>query len=48
MFSFKVDDQIEIELLQQQHKDELFTLVDSNRDHLRYQIMQIIMDSIGY
>ena len=35
MFSYKVNEQIEIELLQQHHKNELFELVDRNRSHLR-------------
>lgn len=35
MFTFKVDEQIEIELLQQHHKEELYELIDVNRDHLR-------------
>ncbi|PLT30764.1 GNAT family N-acetyltransferase [Peribacillus deserti] len=35
MFSFKVNEEISIELLQQQHKEELFLLIDKNREHLR-------------
>lgn len=35
MFTFKVNDQIELELMQQHHKEELYHLIDSNRDHLR-------------
>ncbi|MFF2752902.1 GNAT family N-acetyltransferase [Psychrobacillus sp. NPDC058041] len=41
MFSFKVNDQIEIELLQQQHKEELFNLVDKNREHLRRWLLWV-------
>ncbi|MDN7242170.1 GNAT family protein [Planococcus sp. N028] len=35
MFSFKVDEQIKLELLQQHHKEELYSLIDANRAHLR-------------
>jgi ribosomal-protein-serine acetyltransferase len=35
LFSFKVDEEIEIELFQQHHKEELFELIDSNREYLR-------------
>jgi ribosomal-protein-serine acetyltransferase len=35
MFTLKVDQDIEIQLFQLQHAEELFHLVDSNRDHLR-------------
>lgn len=41
MFSFKVDDKIKIELLQQQHKEELYDLVDSNRAHLRQWLLWV-------
>ncbi|MBK5461929.1 GNAT family N-acetyltransferase [Peribacillus sp. TH27] len=41
MFSFKVDNQIGIELLQQQHKEELFKLVDNNREHLRKWLLWV-------
>ena len=41
MFTFKVDDNIEIELLQQQHKEELYTLIDKNRDHLRRWLLWV-------
>lgn len=41
MFSFKVKDQIEIVLLQQQHKGELFHLVDTNREHLRKWLLWV-------
>ena len=41
MFSFKVDNQIRIELLQQQHKEELFELVDNNRGHLRKWLLWV-------
>ncbi len=33
MFSFKVDEEIEMELLQQHHKEELFELIDRNRKY---------------
>ena len=41
MFSFNVDDQIKIEMLQQQHKEELFDLIDNNRDHLRKWLLWV-------
>ena len=34
MFSFTVDDDIELRLLEKHHAEELFELVDRNRDHL--------------
>jgi ribosomal-protein-serine acetyltransferase len=41
VFSFKVDNEIEIELLQQQHKEELFDLIDDNREHLRKWLLWV-------
>ena len=41
MFSFNVDNQIKIEMLQQQHKEELFDLIDNNRDHLRKWLLWV-------
>lgn len=41
MFSFKVDEQIKIELLQQQHKEELYKLIDVNRVHLRQWLLWV-------
>lgn len=41
MFSYKVNEQIEIELLQQHHKNELFELVDRNRSHLRQWLLWV-------
>ncbi len=35
MFSLKVDQEIELQLFQLQHAQELFEVVDLNRDHLR-------------
>jgi len=35
VFSMRVDDKTFIELLQQHHKEELYSLIDRNRDHLR-------------
>ncbi|AGK52523.1 GNAT family N-acetyltransferase [Bacillus sp. 1NLA3E] len=35
MFSLKVDQEIELQLFQLHHSDELFQVVDLNRDHLR-------------
>ena len=41
MFSFKVDEEISIELLQQHHKEELFELIDLNREHLRKWLLWV-------
>jgi ribosomal-protein-serine acetyltransferase len=35
MFSCTVNDQTELRLIDRQHGEELFTLIDSNREHLR-------------
>lgn len=35
MFEFKVDDQINLRLLEPRHADALFALTDANRDYLR-------------
>jgi ribosomal-protein-serine acetyltransferase len=35
MFAYRMDDRIELRLLQPEHADELFALVDQNRDYLR-------------
>jgi ribosomal-protein-serine acetyltransferase len=35
MFTLRVDDEISLQLLEMQHKDELYELVDSNREYLR-------------
>ena len=41
MFSFTVDQDISIELFQQQHKEELYELIDSNREHLRQWLLWV-------
>ncbi|NMH70976.1 GNAT family N-acetyltransferase [Bacillus sp. RO3] len=41
MFSFKVDQEISIELFQQHHKEELFEMIDSNRDYLRQWLLWV-------
>ncbi|MED1205795.1 GNAT family N-acetyltransferase [Heyndrickxia acidicola] len=41
MFSFKVDEKIEIQLFQQEHKNELFSLIDKNREHLRKWLLWV-------
>jgi ribosomal-protein-serine acetyltransferase len=41
LFSFKVDEEIVIELFQQHHKEELFELVDANRNHLRKWLLWV-------
>lgn len=35
MFEFKLNDEIRLRLLETRHAEELFDLVDANRDHLR-------------
>lgn len=35
MFVFKVDDEIELRLLEERHAEEVFAVVDANRAHLR-------------
>ncbi|MDL4839468.1 GNAT family N-acetyltransferase [Aquibacillus rhizosphaerae] len=41
MFSYKVNDQIVIEILQQHHKEELYRLINSNREHLRKWLLWV-------
>lgn len=41
MFSFKVDEEILIELMQQHHKEELYALIDNNRHHLRKWLLWV-------
>lgn len=41
MFSFTVDQEISLELFQQHHKEELYELIDSNRDHLRQWLLWV-------
>ncbi|PKR82738.1 GNAT family N-acetyltransferase [Heyndrickxia camelliae] len=41
MFSYKVDKDISIELLQQHHKEELFQLIDTNRSYLRKWLLWV-------
>jgi ribosomal-protein-serine acetyltransferase len=41
MFNFRVDENTVIELLQQHHKQELFTLIDTNREHLRKWLLWV-------
>lgn len=41
MFSYKVDEKIEIELLQQHHREELYKLININRDHLRKWLLWV-------
>ena len=41
MFPFKVDEEISIELLQLQHKEELFNMIDANRKHLRKWLLWV-------
>lgn len=35
MFSLRVDDEVALELAEERHAEEIFALVDRNRDHLR-------------
>ncbi|MGV3464945.1 MAG: GNAT family N-acetyltransferase [Heyndrickxia sp.] len=41
MFSYKVDEEIVMELLQQHHKEELFEMIDVNRDYLRKWLLWV-------
>jgi len=41
MFSHKIDDVTELRILQQQHAEELFALVDRNREHLREWLLWV-------
>jgi ribosomal-protein-serine acetyltransferase len=41
MFSFNINEDISLELLQQHHKEELFDLIDSNREHLRKWLLWV-------
>jgi ribosomal-protein-serine acetyltransferase len=41
MFSYRVDEEISIELLQQHHKEELYDLIDTNREHLRKWLLWV-------
>jgi ribosomal-protein-serine acetyltransferase len=41
MFSFRVNDLISIDLLQQRDKEELFTLINDNRLHLRKWLLWV-------
>ncbi|QOV12192.1 GNAT family N-acetyltransferase [Viridibacillus arvi] len=41
MFSYKIDNQIDIVLLQQHNKEELYQLVDTNREHLRKWLLWV-------
>ncbi|NRD76641.1 GNAT family N-acetyltransferase [Bacillus sp. BRMEA1] len=41
MFSFKVDEEISIELLQQHHKEELYELIETNREYLRKWLLWV-------
>ena len=35
MFRLKIDDDLELQLLEERHAEELFALTDENRDYLR-------------
>lgn len=41
MFSFKVNDSISLELLQQHQMEEVFELIDTNRQHLRQWLLWV-------
>jgi len=38
MFRFKIDDDIELRLLEEQHAEEVFSLLDRNRSHLESEL----------
>jgi ribosomal-protein-serine acetyltransferase len=39
MFSFRIDDKIELRLLEERHAEELFALLDQNRSHLQSELI---------
>lgn len=41
MFSFLVDNEISIDLLQQHHREELYELINANREHLRKWLLWV-------
>ncbi|MFE6169066.1 GNAT family N-acetyltransferase [Viridibacillus arvi] len=41
MFSYKIDNQIDIVLLQQHNKEELYQLIDINREYLRRWLLWV-------
>jgi ribosomal-protein-serine acetyltransferase len=41
MFSFKVNESISLELLQQHNSEEIFELIDHNREHLRQWLLWV-------
>lgn len=41
MFSFRVNDSISLELLQQYQSEEIFELIDHNREHLRQWLLWV-------
>jgi ribosomal-protein-serine acetyltransferase len=41
MFSFKIDDELQIELIELQQKEELYELIDLNRNYLREWLMWV-------
>jgi ribosomal-protein-serine acetyltransferase len=38
MFSFRIDDQLELRLLEERHAEQVFSLLDGNRSHLRGEL----------
>lgn len=38
MFSYKIDDKIELRLLEERHAEEVFSLLDQNRSHLQAEL----------
>lgn len=38
MFSYKIDDRIELRLLEERHAEELFSLLKQNRSHLQMEL----------
>lgn len=39
MFSYKIDDEIELRLLEERHAAELFSLIEQNRSHLESELL---------
>jgi ribosomal-protein-serine acetyltransferase len=42
MFSFRVDNDIELRLLEERHAEEFFTLIEENREHIREWIPWVV------
>jgi hypothetical protein len=48
MFSIKISDDLELGLLEQRHAEELFALVDQNREYLREWLYDHYVELVVY